>query len=184
MDNKIKTFGIILGVILFILLISGITYAAFTWASDPTGGFVNATSECFRIDYIKGENITDGTLLFGSSYKDGLSATVKAKLSEDCPTIDKGIATLYVNVKDETSDFLINNNLLRSQVLEDDVEVSSGFITKKGDNEVYTDIEVTDTEKSFTVYIWASRNDITDDNINDIYTSTYNVGIRMSAEGR
>ena len=182
-QNKIKIFGIILGVILFILFISGITYAAFTWASDPTGGFINGTSECFKIDYTKGNDITEGTLILGDSYADGLSATVKAKINDSCPTM-KGIATLYVDVKDETSSFLIENSLLRYQVLEDGVEVSSGILSSKGDNEVYKNIEITSIEKSFIVYIWVSKNDIDDNNLESITSSTYSVGIKMSAEGR
>ena len=182
MKNKVKIIGII-GIIGLIFLIFGITYAVFTWVSDPTGGFINATSECFVIDYTKGEDILDGTLVFGNDYTTGLSTTVKAKISDNCPTI-KGIATLYVDVKDDTSDYFIENGILRYQILEDNVEVKSGVLTSKGKNEVYSDIEITYTEKVFTIYIWANKNDINDDNIEIVSNSTYSVGIQMSAEGR
>jgi hypothetical protein len=36
MKNKTKLYGTILGVVLFILLISGLTYAALNWESTKT----------------------------------------------------------------------------------------------------------------------------------------------------
>ena len=181
--NKKVVYSVI-GVVLIVITVFGITFAAFNWASDPSGGFINATSECFDLDYTKGEDITDGTLVFGSDYTSGLNATVKAKLSDRCSTMEKGIATLYVDVKDETSAYFMDNDLLRYQVLEDGVAVASGVLTDYGKNAVYSNIEVTGTEKSFTVYVWFSKNDVNDDNLETVSTSTYSVGIQMSAEGR
>ena len=184
MKDKAKIIGIILGVILFIALMGGITYAVFYWASDPTGGYVDVTSECFIIDYTKGEDILDGKLNISYTYKYGLSAAVKAKLSDRCPTIEEGIATIYIDTKDETSDYLITNNLLSYTVFEDGAEVSTGKIANKGLTAVYENASITDTEKEFTVYLWINMKDVTDDNLDGILASTYSGGINMSAEGR
>ena len=181
---KNKTVYIIIGVILLIVVVFGITYAAISWASDPNSGFVNGTSECFKIDYVKGIDVTDGTLVLGNDYTSGLNTTVSAVLSDECPTMDRGNGTLYIDVKDATSDYFIDNELLRYQVLEDGEEVADGVLTAKGRNEVYSDIEITKYEKEFTVYIWVSKQDVNDTNISEVSNSTYSVGIQMSAESR
>ena len=131
MENKKKLIGAIIGVIIFIITIASITYAAFVWASDPETGFISGRGDCFVIDYTKGEDILNGSLNFGSTYTDGLSTKVKLKLSDAC-NIEEGIGTLYLNTKDATSDYLINNKLIRYQVLEDGTPVSSGQIQSKG----------------------------------------------------
>ena len=55
MKNKTKLYGTILGVVLFILLISGLTYAALEWQSTKTN--IKLTSGCFDIYYDKGQDI-------------------------------------------------------------------------------------------------------------------------------
>ena len=156
--------------------------AAFSWVSDPNRGIISGNTQCFDISYTKGTDILDGSLDFGSSYTDGLSATVKTKITDTCSM--NGIGTLYLDIKDETSDYLITNSLIRYQVLEDTNEVNDGIITSKGKNTIYDNFDVTNTEKEFTVYIWISIEDVNDDNINNISTSTFSGGISMSVEGR
>lgn len=182
MKEKTKIVRAVFGVLLLVIVVTGITYAAFSWASDPTKGYISGNTECFDISYTKGTDILDGSLDFGSSYTDGLSATVKAKITDTCSM--NGIGTLYLDIKDETSDYLITNSLVRYQVLEDTREVRDGIITSKGKNTIYDNFDVTNTEKEFTVYIWISIEDASDDNISNISTSTFSGGISMSAEGR
>ena len=45
-DKKIKTYGIILGVILFVLLIAGFTYANLAWNSKSI--VISGKSNCLR----------------------------------------------------------------------------------------------------------------------------------------
>ena len=60
-NKKIKTYGIILGVILFIILVAGFTYAALTWRSNNIT--ITGASECLEVDSVKGSNITGSNLL-------------------------------------------------------------------------------------------------------------------------
>ena len=53
MDNKKK---LIIGIVLGIILVSGITYAILTWTSTRIN--LGITSDCFTIDYTKGGDIT------------------------------------------------------------------------------------------------------------------------------
>ena len=173
----------VMGVLLLIITVSGITYAAFAWASDPNNGFIDGTTECFVLDYTKGTDIMGANLDLGTTYTDGLSTTVKAKLSDDC-NVKTAVGTLYLNIDDITSDYLINNKIIRYQVLEDEVEVSSGKVEEKGITNIYEDIEVTSIEKTFTVYIWMSMEDANDNNVSDIMSSSFSGAIGMKAESR
>jgi len=64
------------------------------------------------------------------------------------------------------------------------VDGASGTIDSKGQTEIYSNIELTNTEKTFTVYIWISIEDATDSNLNDIMSSTFSASIGMKAESR
>ena len=60
-NKKVKTYGLVLGVTLFVLLVAGFTYAALTWRSNNIT--INGSTECLDIDYTKGQDITGGNLL-------------------------------------------------------------------------------------------------------------------------
>lgn len=182
MKNK-KLFKIIMGVLLLIVVVSGTTYAAFVWSSENIN--ISGTSDCFVIDYTKGTDILDGDLQLGTIYTDGLSTAVKAKLSDTC-NIENAVGTLYINIDAITSDFLITNKIIRYQVLEDGVEVAngSGTISNKGITNIYENIEITKTEKTYTVYIWMSINDANDNNLSNIMSSSFSSAIGMRAESR
>ena len=60
-NKKIKIYGIVLGVILFIILVAGFTYAALTWRSSNIT--ITGASECLEVDSVKGSNITGSDLL-------------------------------------------------------------------------------------------------------------------------
>ena len=49
--------GTIIGVLAFIALIAGLTYAWFTWTSGNT--ILGGTTECFTINYVNGQNISE-----------------------------------------------------------------------------------------------------------------------------
>ena len=185
MKEKKKLLLTVLGVTLFIVTIAGITYAAFVWASDPDSGFISGKGDCFVLDYTKGIDILSGSLDFGSTYTEGLSTTVKVKLSDSC-NIEEGIGTLYLNTNDNTSDYLITNKLIRYQVLENGTEVTggSGQIQTKGNTPILSNINITGTEKEYTVYIWINIADVNDNNMSDIISSVYDGSIKFSAESR
>lgn len=60
-NKKIKIYGVVLGVILFILLVSGLTYAILNWRSSNIT--IAGNSECLEVDSVKGSNITGSDLL-------------------------------------------------------------------------------------------------------------------------
>lgn len=176
---------IILIIILSILLILGITFAIYTYATYDE--VIDAESNCFNIIYTKGVDIgsneNKSKLNIGRTYADGLSTTVKVKVDNSCK-ITKGMGTIYLYTEDETSDYLIANNLLNYEVLVSNKSVSSGTVTSKGETIIYDNFDVTTSEKSITVYIWLNGETVTEDNLNNVMKATYKGHISARVESR
>lgn len=65
-NKKVKLVGTIVGILLFIILIAGVTYAAFVWRSENIN--ISGTSECFTINYVPGPTINnESVILFDES---------------------------------------------------------------------------------------------------------------------
>lgn len=155
--NKKKL--IILGVIIFILVISGITYAIYTWSDEGTN--IKGNAECFIINYAKGEDIgsdqEEKTLMISNTYTGGLSTTMTISLDSKCTITGKG--ELYLETDSVTSETLLSNNLLKYQVmLNGTSNVGSGTITQSGKIPIYSNIPITNTAKKITVYVWIDEN--------------------------
>ena len=155
MKNKTKLYGTILGVVLFILLISGLTYAALEWQSTKTN--IKLTSGCFDIYYDKGQDIS-GQLNPSSSYTDGLFATIKINIKNSCTT--NGTGTLYLETLNTTSSNLYREGLLNYQVVKDDVATNlKGNITKSG--EIALDIgtltKASSASTTYKIYVWVDK---------------------------
>jgi len=60
-NKKIKLVGTIVGILLFIVLIAGVTYAAFLWRSENTD--ISGESECFTINYVPGPSINNADVI-------------------------------------------------------------------------------------------------------------------------
>ena len=116
-SRGIKTYGIIIGVTMFVFLVAGVTYAALTWKSNNIT--INGSTECLDIDYTKGQDITGGNLLLFDKSKiisnnkititNGMVLTnVTAKIKSTC-TID-GYLTLNLKVTSLNSAFTSTGN--------------------------------------------------------------------------
>ena len=116
-DKKIKTYGIILGVILFVLLIAGFTYANLVWNSKSI--VISGKSNCLEVESVKGSNITGGNLLLQDetsiisnnqiTIKNGMVITnVTAKIKSTCSI--SGYMTLNLNVTNLSSAFTSSGN--------------------------------------------------------------------------
>ena len=63
-NKKIKLIGTVVGIVLFIILIAGVTYAAFVWRSENIN--ISGSSECFTINYVPGPMITNANVILFS----------------------------------------------------------------------------------------------------------------------
>lgn len=179
---KKKILYSILIVLLIIIVSVGITYAWLSWSGSVN---ISGTSECFDVNYVKGQDIgseeSPAKLSLASSYTEGLSTVVKVNLNDTC-TILNGTGTLYLNTDSITSNILLTSNVLKYQVLDDTTEITNGVITSTGTLAIYDNIPITNEEKSITVYIWIDGNLVTNDNVNDVLSSIYKGNISMSVE--
>lgn len=116
-NKKVKTYGLVLGVTLFVLLVAGFTYAALTWRSNNIT--INGSTECLDIDYTKGQDITGGNLLLLDKSKiisnnkititNGMVlSNLTAKIKSSC-TID-GYLILNLKVTSLNSAFTSSGN--------------------------------------------------------------------------
>ena len=116
-DKKIKTYGVILGIVLFVLLIAGFTYANLVWNSKSI--VISGKSNCLEVESVKGSNITGGNLLLQDetsiisnnqiTIKNGMVITnVTAKIKSTCSL--EGYMTLNLNVTNLSSAFTSSGN--------------------------------------------------------------------------
>ena len=115
-NKKIKIYGVVLGVILFILLVSGLTYAILNWRSSNIT--IAGNSECLEVDSVKGSNITGSDLLLLDSgvvnnnqitITSGMVVTnITAKLKSSC-TLD-GYLTINLKTTTLNSGFTSSGN--------------------------------------------------------------------------
>ena len=179
---KKKILYSVLIVLLIIIVSVGITYAWLSWSGSVN---ISGTSECFDVNYVKGQDIgseeSPAKLSLASSYTEGLSTVVKVNLNDTC-TILNGTGTLYLNTDSITSNILLTSNVLKYQVLDGTTEITNGVITSTGTLAIYDNIPITNEEKSITVYIWIDGNLVTNDNVNNVLSSIYKGNISMSVE--
>ena len=116
-DKKVKTYGVILGIVLFVLLIAGFTYANLTWKSKSI--VISGKSNCLEVESVKGSDITGGNLLLQDetsiisdgkiTIKNGMVITnVTAKIKSTCSI--SGYMTLNFNVTNLSSAFTSSGN--------------------------------------------------------------------------
>lgn len=112
-----KLFGTILGVILFLILVAGFTYAWFTWQSSNIS--ISGNTECFNINYNKGQNITGANLkLFDEAkviknntitVETGMAITnLSAVIDSNCSI--NGILTINLNVNTLDASYTASGN--------------------------------------------------------------------------
>lgn len=164
MNNKKNTIISIALVITIIFLVSGITYAFYTFSSED----INYTgdSNCFNVFYINGDDIGSNentiTLMPSYTYNGGLSSTFKINFSDKCSRVSAS-GKLYLDTLDNTSSNLYKEGLLNYQLLiNNEVTSIKGSITSSGTTEI--DLGVLNKGSAaideYTVYVWLDYNKI------------------------
>ena len=133
-----KNKKLVLGIVLGVLLISGITYAILTWTSDKIN--IGLTSNCFTIEYTKGNDINNATinllneedLISNNKFtiKEGMALTyANIGIKSSC-TIE-GYGSLYLNVTTLSSAFSTGNSkgALKYAVLDNTSTTSTVTVT-------------------------------------------------------
>ena len=111
MERKKK---LILGIVLGVLLISGVTYAILTWTSDKIN--IGLTSNCFTIEYTKGNDINNTTINLLNE---------EDLISNNKFTIKEGMALTYANIGIKSSCTIEGYGILKLNV----TSLSDAFTT-------------------------------------------------------
>lgn len=110
--KKAKIIGSIIGVILFIILVAGFTYAWFTWESNKIN--ISGNTACFDINYTEGNAVTDDLLLIDAN----------KLVTLDKITIKKGMAVTNLSAGKDPKCTKLNAKLIINLNV---VEVSSAY---------------------------------------------------------
>ena len=79
---------------------------------------------------------------------------------------------------------LLENDVLKYQVMEGNTFTASGTIKNTGRIAIYEDFDITTVEKSLTVVVWLDGEPINVDNQEEILSSTYKGSIGLEVESR
>ena len=179
--NKKLLYSLLI-VLLIVIVSVSITYAWLSWSGVVN---ISGTSECFDVNYVKGQDIgsdsNPANFSLASTYTEGLSSVIKVNLKDTC-TISNGTGTLYLNTETTTSSILLTSGVLKYQVLEGTSEVANGIVSSTGNLPIYNNIEINNEVKQLTVYIWIDGSLVNDSNSSDILSSIYKGNITMSIE--
>ena len=169
MNNKSKIIGILIGMIGFILVVSGATYAWLTWRSNNI--VVAGSTDCFVVNYPITREI--GTLqspakfrYFTSYNRDNLNqlvanplyAEVALSISNTCNTT--GTGTIYLTTDSTGTDNAILGGGLKytltSVTNNEETVLNTAAITSTNEIALKNDISVTTTSGStvYRVYVW------------------------------
>ena len=173
MKQKTKTYGIILGVVLFIALVAGLTYAYYKWTSTEDIN-VSVVVEGNTVTFVGGTNIT-GTLIPTATKEEGIKKDITVKASKEGVTIN-----LYMDLTTIPSE-------LKEKSFEYEIYYNGTTLVKKGNFGVYNsntntsgisyatsgvttltlftgrDVSTSNTDK-YTLYLWFNGKDYTNPN--------------------
>ena len=165
--NKSKIFGAVIGVIIFIICVAGLTYAWFTWTSTNTT--IQGDSGCFTIQYTNGQAIS-GSISPSADYTGGKSTTATLNINSTCTT--EGNATIRLTTNG-TSTIILNENAVKYAVYQGTTEINSGVVT--GNTQNLATVQLTKTATEYTVYVWVDGNIADNDYVGTSYTGSISV---------
>ena len=170
--EKHKIIGTVVGVLAFIALIAGLTYAWFTWVSGNT--ILGGTTGCFTINYVNGQNIS-GQITPSASYTGGKTTTVQIGIDASCTIGGTGTIKLTTDSSAGTA-IDLSGGAVKYAVYNGASEVASGNVT--ADTMDLATVELTKSLVTYTIYIWLDGA-VTD---NSYVGKTYSGYIHATAE--
>ena len=174
-----KIVGTIIGIVCFIALIAGLTYAMYTYnVSNNT--VVDASGSCVNIAYSKGIDVNTSSVDFVSGYTySDVNTTVTFNKSNSCDSNVVGIISIYTDSTTSSSLYtgLGNHGVLKYTIVKNTATpvVYTGYISNTGDTNVDIGF-LENTTTTYTVYLWLEEDatgTITNDTISQASYSGY-----------
>ena len=177
--KKSKLILLIIGIV---LVIAGITYAAYTWVVPVFK--ITGSSECFDVKYVKGKDIGSDndvkTLMISDDYKGGLSSTLNISFNSTC-TIKNGKGTLYLNTDSSTSSSLLESGTLKYQIMRYSTNLGSGVISSTGQQVIASNISLP-SSNTITVYVWIDATGLSEEEVIALLDTKYKGSVSMKIE--
>ncbi len=160
MDKK-KVIGTIVGVVAFIALVAGATYAWLTNALTVTNANYNTRTINFNVNYTKGTNVTSLPTLGTATPSTAQSLIVKAGLATGSAP---GNLTVYLNTS--TNNALITDHVIKyswciTSCSGTDFADHTGTITATGQTPIITNTPLQSSQLDYIVYLWLDGDSIT-----------------------
>ena len=158
--------------ILFLIIIAlGTTYAILTWASSNTS--IAGNTKCFKVDYIKGQDINFGSITSGTGLvaqtsfnkDEAVSTTLTISRNADCDIC--GTGTISANI---TASIDLSKGGLSYKIYKDNEELKTGSITKTGVNTLFEDFNISSESSQFTIYFYLDSKKINNDYLQTNFT--------------
>ena len=165
-----KIFGTIFGVLAFIALVVGITYAWLFWTSGNT--IIGGSTECFTINYVNGQNIS-GQITPSSTYTGGKTTTVQIGIDSSCNI--GGSATIKLTT-DNSSTINLGEGAVKYAVYNGSTLVSNGIVSANTID--LATVNLTKSLITYTIYVWVDGNIVN----NSYAGKTYSGYVHASAE--
>ena len=165
--KKAKLIGYVLGVILFIALVAGATYALFRFATES--GNIGVASDKIDIDYTISNANLSGTLFPDTSRSGGLMESVTARLNAGSapaslniyitPTVISGISPSALEWEVDVID--ASSNIINHYSGNLSGAVVNNAIT------VVNDYALSSNLLTFNIYVWLNGDNLTSINSNN-----------------
>ena len=169
--NKKKMLGTIIGVVAFIALVAGATYAWLTNNLGITNGIYNSKTMNFLVNYTNGTDIDDVPILETGTASTAKPLTVTASLAANSAP---GKITIYLNTASVDSD-LLNGSIKYSYCIDScgpaDFDNNTQILTTSSSQvPIISDYKLTNTPINFTVYFWLDGSKIGSDQVGKTYS--------------
>ena len=189
MKQKTKTYGIILGVVLFIALVAGLTYAYYKWTSTEDIN-VSVVVEGNTVTFVGGTNIT-GTLIPTATKEEGISKEVTVSASEtgSVMSLFLDLTTMPADLKETTFEWEIYKNSETTPVNSGNFGVYNASTNAKGTTyatsgtttiTLLNGVDVNTTTDKYTLYLWFNGNT---DNPSTMQNQTLSFDLYATGEG-
>ena len=114
----------------------------------------SGTGGCFEVSYV-GDNIDAGNILSTDNYLEGAHTTVTLSKSSSCKIYTE--ANIYIHTNPTTTAPIDTTEAMRYKLITEDNVEYNGFVKKSCDSLLAT-IPITNTPKTYTIYIWIDFN--------------------------
>ena len=166
MSNK-KLIGTIIGVIAFVALISGATFAWLTYAVNVTGGTYNRASTNSVVNYTKGTDISDVPILTSPTVSTARSLVVSA--NKTSTSVD---GTLSIKLTTTSSDILTTSGAIKYKACQGecaDLTSNVGTVTASGTVEIFSGA-LQSSATSYYVYFRIDAATFSNDHVGKTYS--------------